>query len=294
MRGENQLNSRSMKDCISQSDVANEVSMMRSSFGGTVLIVEGVSDARLYTKFIDRENVKILIAHSKNNVLETVSTLRNRRGDGSVIGFVDKDMDGMLGKRRNPPIFATDRRDVESTILSSPALNDVLAECGDTEKIRSFVAKYGEVSESLAKAACPIGLLMYISYRKGMNLSFKDIDHLKYVSTVSLKPDIPRLVANIFASSMPQRYSRGSITEQLRPAAEECGASWDIARGHDAVAVLRIALRYTFGSYNCRNITDGEVGGALRLAYSRQYFGTSELFKDSSEWCRNNGLVLWN
>ena len=59
-----------MLDQLTSSDIANEVSMMRSVFKGTVLIVEGVSDSRLYGKFTDRENVRIMIAHSKNNVMQ--------------------------------------------------------------------------------------------------------------------------------------------------------------------------------------------------------------------------------
>ena len=42
-----------MIDNLSASDIANEISMMRSVFKGTVLVVEGVTDSRLYSKFTD-------------------------------------------------------------------------------------------------------------------------------------------------------------------------------------------------------------------------------------------------
>ena len=117
-----------MLDQLTSSDIANEVSMMRSVFKGTVLIVEGVSDSRLYGKFTDRENVRIIIAHSKNNVMQAVSMLRDRRKDNAVLGIIDRDMDALLGKKRSPPLFQTDKRDLESTILASPALEAVIAE----------------------------------------------------------------------------------------------------------------------------------------------------------------------
>lgn len=267
--------------------------MIRPVFKGTFLVVEGTSDCRLYAKFIDTDNVNIIVAHSKNTVIQAVRDMHMKRDDKAVIGFVDRDMDTLIGKQDRPPIFATDERDMETTILSSPALDDVLAEYGDRERMKAFSGKYGKIGEAVAKGACPVGLLMYVSYKKGMNLSFKDLDYVRFVSPASLRTDIGKLVAEVYASSMPQRYPRSAIADQLSSLCKEWGPSWKAARGHDAVAVLRIGLRSTFGSYNSRNLTDGELGGALRLAYSREYFMASELYRSSGEWCRTNGLALW-
>lgn len=282
-----------MIGAISPSDVANEMSMMRSVFKGTFLVVEGPSDCRLYTKFIDRKNVNIIVAHSKTTVIQAVDDVVRKRRDEAVIGFVDRDMDALLGKKSKAPIFRTDKRDMEATILSTPALDDVLAEYGDPAKMKEFTQKYGSISNTIARAADTVGLLMYISYRKGMNLSFKDLDHEKFIIRNSLKADLPKLVAAVFANSMPQRYSRPAVTEQLRSLCEEWGPSWDIARGHDAVAVLRMGLKSVFGSYNSRNLSDGELGGALRLAYNWDYFEGSDLYNESEKWCSQNGLALW-
>lgn len=278
---------------LSHSDVANEMSMMRSVFKGTFLVVEGSSDFRLYSKFIDAKNATIIIAHSKTTVIHAVEDLVRKRKDDAVIGFVDRDMDSLLGKKNKPPVFSTDKRDLEATILSTPALDDVLAEYGDPTKLKEFVQRYGSVGEVIAKAADSVGLLMYISYRKGMNLSFKDLDHEKFIARDGLKVEFSKLVASVFANSMPQSYPRAAITEQLHHLCERWGPSWDIARGHDAVAVLRLGLRYVFGSYNSRNLSDGELGGALRLAYNWEYFEGSDLYGESSEWCKKNGLALW-
>ena len=81
--------------------------------------------------------------------------------------------------------------------------------------------------------------------------------------------------------------------ELVKGSLQDIPDKWTIARGHDAVSVLRIGLRSVFGEYNARNITSGELGGALRLAFSRQYFEGTKFFKDSDEWAKNNGLALW-
>lgn len=282
-----------MMGTLTASDISNEISMMRSSYKGTFLIVEGPTDSRLYSKFIDTDNVRIMVAHSKNNVVQSVNECRNRRKDGKVIGFVDRDMDPMLGKKRSPPIFCTDKRDMESTIMASPALDDILAEYGEHAKLDAFEEKYGKLSEVLAGSASPVGMLMYISYKRGLNLSFKDLDFSKFIDNHNLRIDIGRMVSEVYNISMPQSYPKSTIAELVRGSLSDIPDKWLIARGHDAVSVLRIALRSIVGSYNARNITDGELGGALRLAYSRQYFEKTGLFRESSEWCRENGLALW-
>lgn len=284
----------SMIGYLTSHDICNEMSMMRTTFKGTFLVVEGASDGRLYTKFIDNDSVRIMIAHSKNNVMGSVSEMNGRRKDKLIVGIIDRDMDTMLGKKRSPPVFQTDRRDMESTILSSNALSDVLSEYGDREKVEEFEKTYGSIGDSVARSAACLGILMYISYKKGMNLCFKDLDHDLFVNPRTLETDIPKMVATVYGNSMAQRYPRATISEQVRSMAEDLGASWDIARGHDAVAILRLGLLCAFGGYNSRGITEGELGGALRLAYSREYFRGSELYLKTSEWCRTHGIPLWS
>ncbi|MCQ2078444.1 MAG: DUF4435 domain-containing protein [archaeon] len=275
-------------------DISNEMSMMRSAFKGTFLVVEGASDCRLYSKFVDSESVRIMVAHSKNNVIGSVGEMTGRRADGKTLGIVDRDMDSLLGRRRSPPIFLTDRRDMESTILSCDALDDVLSEYADREKLETFVRDHGSVGSCVSAGAARLGILMYLSFWKVMYLSFKDLDHTLFINPRTLEVDIPKMVASVYGNSMQQRIPRAAVVEQIRQNLEQTGSSWDIARGHDAVAILRIGLRNAFGSYNCRGITDGELGGALRLAYGREYFERSELFRATSEWCEANGIILWN
>lgn len=283
-----------MIDQLSSSDIANEVSMMRSAFKGTVLVVEGVSDSRLYGKFIDRENVRIIIAHSKNNVMQSVNLLHDKRKDNAVLGIIDRDMDALLGRKRSPPLFPTDKRDLESTILASPAFDAVMAEYGDNDKVRNFEKRHGPIRDCLVRAASPVGLLMFISYRKGMNLSFKDLDFTFFVNPHALTTDLSKLVAHVYSVSMGQRYQRGAVVDMLMDLIKDFGDSWDVTRGHDAVTVLKLALRTSLGAYNSKGLTDGELGGALRLAYSRGAFESTNLYRATWDWCRENGLKLWS
>lgn len=282
-----------MIDSISASDIANEVSMMRSVFKGTVLIVEGVTDSRLYSKFAEREAVKVLIAHSKDNVRRSVTECLTRRGDDRVVGIIDKDIDGLIGRKKSPPLFDTDRNDVESMMMCSKAFDDVMSEYADGEKLKSFEERYGKLSDAIARAACPICTLMYISYKRGMNMSFKDLDHSRFVNPHTLEIDIPRMVAEVYSQSMAQMYPKQTIVDQIRSMVRNMDDPWDAVRGHDAVSILALALRNGLGSYNAKYIRDGELSGALRLAYGLAYFKRTDLYASSGNWCGSRGMDLW-
>ncbi|MGI6009138.1 MAG: DUF4435 domain-containing protein [Methanomethylophilus sp.] len=285
---------RDMRDDVTASDIANEICMMRSVFGGTFLVVEGVTDSRLYSKFTDKDHVRIVIAHSKDNVRRSVAECMTRRADSRVVGITDADMDRLLNRKRDPPVFMTDRNDMEATVMCSEALDDVLAEYGDPEKIKNFENKHGKVRDAIARAAGPVCLLMYISYRRGMNLSFKDLDHSKFVNPKTLENDIPRMVSTVYAQSMGQMYPKNAIADQVRSLQKSLGDDlWQAVRGHDAVAVLSMALRDNFGSYNAKRLYSGELGGALRLAYGPSYFKDTDLYKNSLKWCGDRKIDLW-
>ena len=52
-----------MREYITSDDICNQISMERTVFKGTFLVVEGVTDERLFEKFIDKDQVKIIEAH---------------------------------------------------------------------------------------------------------------------------------------------------------------------------------------------------------------------------------------
>ena len=61
---------------------------------------------------------------------------------------------------------------------------------------------------------------------------------------------------------------RKALLSRLDDAAQDLEDQWDAARGHDTVSILLIALKKNFGSFNSRGLNEGELGGALRLAFS--------------------------
>lgn len=157
-----------------------------------------------------------------------------RRKDGLVIGIVDRDMDDMLGRRSKPPVFATDGRDMECMLIRSSALDGVLAEYADREKLERFIKTNGELRERIAEASAPLGALMYFSYRNGLGLTFKDLDHQSFVDK-DLETDIQAMVDEVYSRSMVKAFPARTVAGMVSDMVREMDDIWKAVRGHDAV-----------------------------------------------------------
>ena len=283
-----------MREYITSDDICNQISMERTVFDGTFLLVEGVTDERLFEKFVDKEHVQIIEAHSKDNVRHAVKDMKSSRKDEKVIGIIDADLDRLLDRKVKPPLFHTDCRDMEMMVIRSNALDDVLDEYCERESLMKFTESVGPVREALLSASYPIGLLMFISQTEGLNLSFKDLEFERFINSRTLSLNVDSMVDAVIFNSKNCRMGKKALVSRLGREAENLDDEWDAARGHDTVDILLLALKRNFGSFNSRNLNEGELGGALRLAFSDACFRSTELFANTDEWARTNGVELWD
>ena len=281
-----------MREYIDSRDVANTVMMLATAFDGTIAVVEGVTDRRLYGKFFDKDKVEVIIAHSKSNVRNTIRETFKERRFRRVVGIIDADLDRLTGKAHKAPLFITDTRDIEGMMLNSKAFDDILDEYGDRDRMDRFTDSHGNIRKAIMSAAYPIGLLMYLSETKGLGFSFKELDYEYFIDRKTLKCDIKRMIENIMSRSRAARHVSVKNVYQMILTEEEHEKK-DVCRGHDLMAVMAIGLKYIFGGNNSRNLNDDILSGSFRLAYDRDDIESTELFRESSEWCKENDLALW-
>ena len=281
-----------MREYLGFNDICNQIMMSRSSCEGAFVLVEGVTDDRVYGKFISDDS-RIVECHSKDAVKRCVKELVAHRRMDEVIGIVDADLDLLDRRRPEPPVFFTDCRDMEMMCIQSNAFEDVLDEYGDREKIRRFEDRYGSVRDSLIEASYPVGLLMHVSKRNGMGLNFGNLGVSRFVDPRSLTLDIPAMIDVVIMNSAPSGISRKRVLRMLEDEIKDLEDPWDAARGHDTVAILLLTLQKGLGSFNAKSLTEGALGGSLRLAFSDSDFASTDLYKETSEWARKRGLRLW-
>ena len=282
-----------MREFLTTEDICNELSMERTVFDGAFLIVEGITDSRLFGKFIDRGEVNIVIAHSKDNVRGVVKEMSGRRRDRKTLGIMDPDLERLRGRYARPPLFHTDCRDMEMMAIRSNALDDVISEYGDPEKVDRFEERFGPIRDALVSSSYPIGLLMFISQERGLNLSFKNLTFNRFINPASMGLDARQMVSEVLDNSRSARIGRKELLRVLNDEAEQLDDMWEAARGHDTISILLIGLKRSFGGFNASGLDEGSLGGALRLAFSDECFRSTRLYADTTEWADEAGIPLW-
>ena len=282
-----------MREFLTTEDICNELSMERTVFDGAFLIVEGITDSRLFGKFVDRGEVNIVIAHSKDNVRGVVKEMSGRRRDRKTLGIMDPDLERLRGRHARPPLFHTDCRDMEMMAITSNALDDVISEYGDPEKVDRFEERFGPIRDALVSSSYPIGLLMFISQERGLNLSFKNLTFNRFINPASMALDARQMVSEVLDNSRSARIGRKELLRVLNDEAEQLDDMWEAARGHDTISILLIGLKRSFGGFNASGLDEGSLGGALRLAFSDECFRSTRLYADTTEWAEEAGIPLW-
>jgi len=281
-----------MREFITAEDICNQISMNRSLFKGTIVLTEGNTDKRLYGKFIDQKEARIIPALSKNNAKKALSIMQ-KRGDQTIMAILDRDLDDLFGKTVKEPMFYTDLRDMEMIVITTDALDSVLDEYADEEKLTLYTDLYGPVLDNVLEGAYHLGCLMYVSVRNGYNLNFKDYRMSDIVDRRTMAVDVRKMIDVVIGATANCRVSPKLLLRQLESAEDEITDRLHMSRGHDSVRILQVGLNSIFGSYNARSLTEGALSGSLRIAYSRESFESTDLYRNTSKWAESKGLRVW-
>lgn len=281
-----------MREYLTSDDISNQISMMRTTYHGTIVVVEGVTDQRLFEKFIDKENAWLIQAHSKDKVKSTVLCMKERRKDDGIIGIVDPDLDLVNGRIAKRPIFHTDCRDMEMMLIRSNAFNDVMDEYADSNKILSNNMSVESIRNHIVEASSNIGKLMKISSDLGVCLSFKDLDFRQFIDTRAISCNTRKLIDQVVSNTLNCRISKKRLYDIFDE--EPDYNPWIISRGHDTVSIFLLVLTREVGSFNARYLKEGELSGSLRLAFSDEDFKATALYKNTESWSEQTGNPLWN
>ena len=280
-----------MREYLSSADICNQMSMLRSVFDGVFLIVEGVTDQRLFEKFVDKDSVRIVQAHSKDKVRSTVRDMEGRRSDKKVIGIMDPDLELVNGRKVNPPLFYTDCRDMEMMLIRSNAFDDVIDEYTDRTKLEEIGFDTDSLRQAIVDASSNVGKLMKVSADNRYSLCFKDLDFKRFINPRTIECDVRALVNAVMDNTVVRKTDRKALLAAFCEEPEH--DPWLIARGHDTVDVILVVLKGTIGAFNSRYLNEGELSGSLRLAFSDQDFEVTTLYSSTENWSRRTGNPLW-
>jgi hypothetical protein len=273
-----------MQQYLTSHDVANTVRMVRTLHRGSIVIVEGDTDLRVYERLVDSGNCRLIPAFGKHNALAAIRDLEvsSFRGTAAIV-----DSDFWLLDSVAPPgnnVLVTDSHDLESMILSSPALDRVTGELVS----RGRFARLGmRIRDLLLTCALPLGYFRWlVSPTKGnVPLRFKEVPPGSFLSRGTLRPDVHRMVRVTNANSGRILANEALMSKTIAQlVSNRAHDPWHVCSGHDMVRILSFGLRTEFGNRRGRAATTDLVDAMLRLAYEASFFSTTKLRKSIADW----------
>jgi Protein of unknown function (DUF4435) len=290
-----------MKEVISASYKANEIKMLRSTFSGTFLLVEGRSDETFYKNFVDRSTCRLRVTGGKQRaidilqILDSETTPSGSRFAG-VLAIVDADFDRLESSpHQSPNLLRTDTHDLETMILQSPALDKLLAIFASEDKLKEFGR---DVRTALLEAGMSIGYFLWLSKSEDLNLTFDGIKFKEFIDDKTLQINELKLINEVKNKSQPAAKSAlfDPIEMQKRIAAKKKDDHdpWQVCRGHDLVEILSIGLRKALGSNKAIDVEarsderKNTLENQLMLAYDAAYFLKTHLYQEILAWESRN------
>jgi hypothetical protein len=164
-------------DEITANSVAAEIVMLRAAAQKSILIVEGGTDERLMSVFVDFNLCDVVISYGRDNALEALSELRLRVIPG-ILCILDLDYLELLEQvpEGNEIVF-TDEHDIEVMLIKSSAFDRLLAEMGSSKKLQALRARGVDLRHIVRDAGHELGILRLLSQKDELNLTFRKLTY---------------------------------------------------------------------------------------------------------------------
>jgi Protein of unknown function (DUF4435) len=281
-----------MREFLTPNDRANEIKMLRSSFKGTFLLIEGSTDKVFYGRLINKSICTLFPISgkpsSKSLVVNVLQILEQSEFSG-VLAIVDADFDHLETlPASSSNLLRTDSHDLETMILSSNALEKVVGEYSSEDKMSKFDRDF---REALLAAGLAIGYLRWISQLDGLNLTFSTLSFRNFINAKTLAIDELALITEVKNKSQAQKLKNEDLQNRMTDQRNPSHDPWQVCCGHDLTEILSFALQKTIGSMNVNEI---ELERSLRLAYETAFFQATQLYSAMRSWeDQNNPFAIF-
>lgn len=274
-----------MEDIVDANDIVAEAIMMRAAEDQCLLLVEGHSDKKILSRYMD-SRCDIVVCNGREFALTAIRDL-TLHGLTGVLCIVDADFEHQLGLSvANDNVIVTDENDFDIVMQKSQAFERVIAELGSSAKIAAFENAGGSARTLVRDLSHEIGVLRYISKRDGLNLTFNEVK-FKCISR-SMKLSNVELVKEIKNKSQKPDLSIEKVCaeiDKIRPSEDH---DWRYCCGHDVAMVFGKALQSVLGNLNIVNATGPIIEGYFRVSFSEADFLATSIFLDIREWEQRN------
>ncbi len=282
-----------MAPYLDENSAATRVRILRDSYKGAILLVEGASDCRLFNR-LGGYVARTVTATGKDNVLCALKTLRTE-GYLGLIAIVDADYWVLEGWPHHEALV-TDTHDIETLILKSPALEKIISKFLIDEDRLSAKDCALRLRTNLLKCGLPLGCLRWESERSGLGLNFKTVDPWQFVNPDNFSLRQPELIEKLTAKPTGKaRITRAELRTRAQALLLLNQDPWMVCQGHDLCKLLAMMLPLMFGRQGAAEAAEppsevraSAIEARLRAAYELASFKKTRLYKAIREWESSN------
>ncbi|MGC0878336.1 MULTISPECIES: DUF4435 domain-containing protein [Pantoea] len=291
-----------MDQYITPDRIANAI-MQDKSFKGMHVLVEGVKDLKVYSKFFDLAKVRLTQTGGKYKQREAYNTL-SARGFQKAIGIRDADF---FRIKDNPKfvegfktnIFMTDGHDSEIMMIMVDTLEDMLSVCVEYEGRKNFEEKISSsIREVVISGAYKLGCLKLANKRYNLGLSFKPekvdgnrLKFKKFINENDFHLDLDKMIHTVWEYSKNRGQvvsNKDLITKSYSEVYGENHPSTEIVNGHDVAEIICIVASQGIKSKNTVFQHPDRVEESLALSFDRMKFRRTSLYQALFRWLEEN------
>ena len=278
-----------MRQYLNENVTINEICLeLRHPTGKNYLwvLVEGTTDQNLYAKLIDGANTKVEMVHGGgiNNlrkaleilIIESDRIIRIRDADFLHINQQDEIID---------TLFLTDAHDAEMTLLSCDTVFQHLV----AEYLPSKYAEFNQLRDSLLVSLAFLSGIRWLNDTEELNLNFNGIGMVKFYDQLNLILDKTQCLQYIESRSPNKIRTIPIQVEEIETKISDVDDYYNLNNGHDVVKAFALHI----AKINGKGVKDDELCKALRIAYRKEDFAQTRLYRNLKNWEQQTGYLLF-
>lgn len=276
--------------------IVAEVQMLHNTVerkSAVFILVEGLSDKKLYTKFFRKDKVYIESANSSKKLIAALNLVSDMPMLSDITkGIIDADFRHLIVDiNNNRNLFITDVHDSEMLMLKCPSV--VRALCDEN----CYDGEADELCNAIMIALKPLSYLKYYNFcavRNNPRLTSQIIFKGFSISNCydgECSQDLANWRNAIFNYSNNRSNSIFPSLTILQKFIDDNQTDdlYNLTNGHD----LSEGLRIKFSSKTNKNLESRQLESQMRVSYTFNDFKTTDLFKEIDAWATDAGLSIW-
>lgn len=249
------------------------------------ILVEGITDQKLYAKLIDGKNTKVEMVHGGGikNLRDVVAILV--RETDRVIGIRDADFLHLDNKQETiTNLFLTDCHDAEMTLLSCHiAFQHLVAEYLPEKR-----TDFDSLRNSLLISIAFLSGIRWINNAEDLGLNFDSLGLNNFYNAANLTLNKAKCIQEIETRSPKKK--RTINAEEIESKIAGTTDYYNLNNGHDTVRAFALYVTAINGG---KGIKDDEIARTLRVAYRKEDFASTALYASLKNWEQQTGYALF-